>query len=249
MLAAAYARKLSPEADRLVISLNLLPHLWQAGVLGGRHYTVLLNRSPLELLHAQLDRASTLHPQSPTLSDFRADAAVIAAEETALRGAHALVTPHAAVATYCRTQYGATVEQLDWSMPPQRAAEDARDSRRAVLFPASALGRKGAYEVRAACHALGLPVRVLGQASEGASFWAGVDASPADRRNPWSGVACVVLPAFVEHRPRLLLQALARGLPVLCSEECGLPADTPGVQIIRAGDEAALTAALASALA
>jgi hypothetical protein len=118
-----------------------------------------------------------------------------------------------------------------------------------VLFPASALGRKGAYEVRAACRALGLPVRVMGQASEGAGFWSDVDASPADRRDPWAGITCVVLPAFVEHRPRLLLQALARGLPVLCSEECGLPADTPGVQLIRAGDETGLTAALATALA
>jgi VanW like protein len=249
MLAEAYARKLSPEADHLVISLNLLPHLWQAGVLGGRHYTVLLNRSPLELLHAQLDRACTLHPQSPTLGDFRADAAVIAAEAAALQGAHALVTPHAAVAAYCRTRYGAAVERLDWSMPPQRTAEDARVSQGAVLFPVSALGRKGAYEVRAACRTLGLPVRVLGQASEGADFWSGVDATPAERRDPWAGVACVALPAFVEHRPRLLLQALARGLPVLCSEECGLPADTPGVRIIPAGDAAALTAALAGVVA
>ena len=35
MLASAYVRKLAPEADRLVISLNLLPHLRNAGVLGG----------------------------------------------------------------------------------------------------------------------------------------------------------------------------------------------------------------------
>ncbi|MGE3650949.1 MAG: VanW family protein [Reyranellaceae bacterium] len=245
MLADAYARKLSPEADRLVIALNLLPHLWQAGVLGGRHYTVLLNRSPLSLLHAQLDRAGALHPQSPTLGDFRADAALIAAEEAALQGAHALVTPHAAVAAHCRARYGAAVERLDWSMPAAHDARGSRTERGAVLFPASALGRKGAYVVRAACRALGLPVRVLGQASEGANFWSGVDAAPADRRDPWKGIACVVLPAFVEHRPRLLLQALARGLPVLCTAECGLPAGTPGVRIVRAGDEAELIAALA----
>lgn len=248
MLATAYAHKLAPEADRLVISLNLLPHLWEAGVLGGRHYTVLLNRSPLSMLHDQLDRAHTLHPESPTLADFRADASLIAAEDTALRGAHALVTPHAAVAAYCRGRYGAAIERLHWATPPARPAGDTPVLPGAVLFPASALGRKGAYEVRAVCRALGLPVRVLGQASEGAGFWTGVDASPADRRDPFAGVACVVLPAFVEHRPRLLLQALARGLPVICSEECGLPADTPGMRVVRAGDEAGLRAALAQAV-
>jgi len=245
MLAAAYARRLSPEADRLVISLNLLPHLWDAGVLGGRQYIVLLNRSPLGMLHTQLDRAHALHPQSPTLGDFRADPALMAAEEAALRSAHALVTPNAAVARYCRARYGAAVERLDWSMPTARNAASPSAPGRAVLFPASALGRKGAYEVRAACRALGLPVRVLGEASEGAGFWSGIDASPADRHDPWAGIACVVLPAFVEHRPRLLLQALARGLPVLCSAECGLPTSTPGLRIVRAGDAAHLTAALA----
>jgi len=247
-LASAYTRQVAPGADRLVISLNLLPHLWRAGVLGGRHYTVLLNRSPLSLLHAQLDRAHALHPESPTLGDFRADAALVAAEDAALQGAHALVTPHAAVATYCRAQYGGLVQQLDWFMPAARVGRDTPEDRGTVLFPASALGRKGAYEVRAACRSLGLPVRVLGQANEGAGFWSGVNAAPADRRDPWAGVACVVLPAFVEHRPRLLLQALARGVPVLCSEECGLSADTPGVRIIRAGDAATLTAELARVL-
>ena len=248
MLASAYARHLAFEADRLVISLNLLPHLWRAGVLGGRHYTVLLNRSPLSLLHAQLDRASALHPQSPTLSDFRADAALVEAEEEALRGAHALVTPHAAVAAYCRVRYGGLVEHLDWDIPQARDAKGSIEPRGAVLFPASALGRKGAYDVRAACRTLALPVRVLGQASESEGFWSGVDASPAERRDPWAGIACVVLPAFVEHRPRLLLEALARGVLVLCSEECGLSADTPGVRIVSAGDAVALTTALAQAV-
>lgn len=248
MLATAYARHLALDADRLVISLNLLPHLWRAGVLGGRHYSVLLNRSPLSLLHAQLDRAHALHPDSPTLADFRADAALVEAEEDALRGAHALVTPHAAVAAYCRARYGGLVQQLDWAIPQARNAGNPPESSGAVLFPASALGRKGAYEVRAACRALGLPVRVLGQAGEGVDFWSGIDASPADRRDPWTGVACVVLPAFVEHRPRLLLEALARGLPVLCSPECGLSADTPGVRIVPAGDDATLTTALAQTL-
>jgi hypothetical protein len=250
-LALTYARELAPQADRVVLPLNLLPHLWAAGALGGRRYTVLLNRSPLAMLHVQLDRARALHPHSATLGDFRADPALVAAEEQALRGAALLVTPHRAVALFCRAQYGVQVEQIDWQAPPAGPPVPAAGGTngRVVLFPASALGRKGAYEVREACRELGLAVRVLGTASEAAAFWGGIDARPVAGSDPWAGVACVALPAFVEHRPRLLLQARSRGLPVVCSEDCGLPAGLPGIHVVRAGAQAEITAALARAAA
>jgi hypothetical protein len=255
MLACAYARRLAPEMDRVTVSLNLLPHLWQNGVLAGRRVAVLLNRSPLALLHAQLDRAHALHPQSATLNDFRADPALLAAEHAALAAADCLVTPHLAVAHYCRAQFGDKVTQLPWQALPgreaaTRATQNPATRGGAVLFPASALGRKGAYEVREACRELKLPVRVLGQASEHEGFWRGMDASPADARDPWAGVACVALPAFVEHRPRLLLAARSRGLAVVCSEDCGLADDAQGgVHTVRAGHLPELTAALARAAA
>jgi len=245
-LAQACARSLAPAVDHVVVSLNLLPHLWRRGVLAGRRVSVLLNRSPLGLLHAQLDRARALHPQSPTLGDFRADAALVEAEEAALHGATTLITPHRAVAQFARARYAATVEQLEWQAAPPARAPGRGGS---VLFPASALGRKGAYELREACRELRLPVRVLGQATEEAAFWRGVETRAVDRRALWSDVACVALPAFVEHRPRLLLQAQARGLPVVCSSECGLPADLPGLYQVRAGVLPELVAALARAAA
>jgi hypothetical protein len=245
-LAQAFARGLAPEVDHLVVSLNLLPHLWRAGVLGGRRVSVLMNRSPLALLHQQLDRARALHPRSPTLGDFRADAALVAAEEAALRGAATLVTPHRAVAQFARANYTARIEQLEW-----QAASPREPARRggAVLFPASALGRKGAYELREACRELHLPVAVLGRAREDAAFWQGVQTREVNPRDPWREIACVALPAFVEHRPRLLLQARARGLPVVCSNECGLPGDLPGLTEVRAGAVPELVAALKRAAA
>jgi hypothetical protein len=263
-LARAYARDLVPEVDHVTVSLNLLPHLWASGALAGRRLTVLMNRSPLALLHAQLDRARSLHPESPTLGDFRAPAELLALEQQALAAADRLVTPHRAVARYCRAQYGEKVEQLDWRMPAGAAANasaasnttantatQARPPARrggAVLFPASALGRKGAYEVRDACRELKLPVLVWGQAREQDGFWDGVPVSAVDRRDPWAGVACVALPAFVEHRPRLLLQARARGLSVVCSEDCGLP-EQEALRTVRAGHLAEFTEALARAAA
>ncbi|MDB5807644.1 MAG: hypothetical protein JWN73_4966 [Betaproteobacteria bacterium] len=246
LLAQACARSLAPAVDHVVVSLNLLPHLWRSGVLAGRRVSVLLNRSPLALLHAQLDRACALHPQSPTLGDFRADAALVEAEEAALHEAAALITPHRAVAQFAAARYAAAVEQLEWLAPAPVQAAGRGGS---VLFPASALGRKGAYELREACRELRLPVRVLGQASEEAAFWRGIEMRAVDRRAFWSDVACVALPAFVEHRPRLLLQAQARGLPVVCSSDCGLPAGLPGLHQVRAGVLPELIAALARAAA
>ena len=295
-LAGSFARRLTHDIDQVVVALNLLPHLWRAGVLAGRRVTVLMNRSPLAMLHGQLDRAAALHPGSPTLHDFRAGADLVEAEEEALRAAALLVTPHQAVAGFARQRYAVPVAQLDWLLPqspvnelrrqqespqplphqplaqqtlaqqtawppaqrqqpapqqpspqqslplstwrqapPPRPAAPAAHAGGSILFPASALGRKGAYEVRAACLELDLEVRVLGQAREQPAFWRGVRMRPANRHDPFAEVACVVLPAFVEHRPRLLLQARSRGLPVICSADCGLPPDASGVRLVRAG--------------
>ena len=42
-------------------------------------------------------------------------------------------------------------------------------------------------------------------------------------RGDWlEGIDVVVLPAFVEHKPRRLLEAAARGTPVIASTACGL---------------------------
>lgn len=53
-LARHYAAKLSPECRHLVISQNLLPHLGEMGVLGGRTFDVLMERWPLEELQPRL---------------------------------------------------------------------------------------------------------------------------------------------------------------------------------------------------
>jgi hypothetical protein len=72
-----------------------LPALWVGGHLGGRTYDVLMTGFPMRTLQATLDRAAALHPESPTLADFRAAEDLVDAEERALAGARAIVTPHA----------------------------------------------------------------------------------------------------------------------------------------------------------
>ena len=52
-------------------------------------------------------------------------------------------------------------------------------------------------------------------------------------------VSVVVLPAYIEHQPRRLLECIARGVPVIATTACGLEM-TKGVINIPPGDVQAL---------
>jgi hypothetical protein len=237
-LARAYASRIPLDCRRLIVSLNLLPHLADSGALGGRHVTVLLNRSPLFLLHQQLDHAAKLYPHSPTIADFRADAALAQREQEALAKADLLVTPHAWLADQLRRLGFQCVELLPWAT----ANPQPHTHGRKILFPASGLARKGAYEVRDMCRELNLPLAVLGRAQENPGFWKGHDVTFVEKGpDLFLGIACVVLPAHVEHQPRLLLSALASGVPVICSPECGFVTHNfPELTIVPRGDAQSL---------
>ncbi len=235
-LAARFARGLPPEASHLVVGQTLLPHLWRAGALGGRTFDVLMTRLPLGALQTTLDRAASRWPGSRTLADFRAPASLLADETAALAAARQWITPHSAIARIA----GHRARKLAWDIPPLPETRPAGGHD--MLFPASTLGRKGAGELAAAARDLGVRVQLGGPLLEGAGCWQGVETVPA--RPAWAGVGAVVLPAWVEHQPRRLLQAVAAGVPVIASEACGLDG-VPGVVGVPAGDVAALTAALA----
>lgn len=245
-LAEAMARSLPIDLHRLVIAQNLLPALWRRGVLGGRRFEVLLTRLPLAELHARLDHAADGRRESPTLRDFRAEPWRVAAEQAALAAAERLITPHAALAAL----FPGRCERLPWVLPEPAAQPAAQPHHRRPLlaFPASTVGRKGAWELREALRLLGREVSlwVAGRPLEGPDFWRGLHVS--------EGTACparpdlFVLPAHVEHQPRALLAALARGIPVIASSACGL-GELPGVVTVPPGDPQALRAAISSVLA
>jgi hypothetical protein len=241
-LAAAYAARLSHHHTHLVIAQNLLPHLWLDGSLQGRSFDVLMERLPLAKLQAKLDAAAGRHPESPTLADFRASEAIVAAETAALAAADRLFTPHAAIAALDRRR---TV-LLDWA-PAKPMQAQARQGGRTVLFPASALGRKGAYALREAIYGLDIDLVVKGQARESLGFWGNLPARLLAVGEMPAEVAAVVLPALVEHQPRLLLAALAAGIPVIATQACGISA-RPGLTIVPEDNAAALNAALRQVL-
>jgi hypothetical protein len=234
-LSHAFARALPWDAGNLVLSQGLLPFLWRDGVLGGRTFEVWMTRLPLYALQGELDRAAVAHPQSRTLADFRVDDQLVEYEREALAAAARVVTPHARIAAL----FADRVDLLPWCLPTV-----SRPSRRgrALVVPASTLGRKGAYLLRSAMRALDyeVEIRVLGRELEGPGFWDGLAVShgpggPAGLE----GAAVVVLPAYVEHQPRALLAAAAAGVPVIASEACGLH-DVGGVITIPTGDAEAL---------
>jgi hypothetical protein len=239
LLADSFARKIPFTAEHLVISQNLLPYIWREGWLGGRTFDVLMTRLPLRELEHVLDRAAAEHPESRTLSDFRAPADLREAETGALAAARAWVTPHSRIAALA----GNRAVKLEWKMPATKIPWPRGHT---VVFPATTVARKGCYEMREMARRLGLRVRLGGHVIEDAGFWQDLEVSTAEA--DWMDDAgVVVLPAWVEHWPRRLLRALAAGVPVVASNGCGL-AGLPNLREFSAGDLPSLVAHVAEIL-
>lgn len=238
-LAEHYAARLSPLDTHLVISQNLLAHLWQLGVLQGRSFEVLMERLPLVILQARLDEAAGLYPQSPTLADFRAPSAIVEAETAALALAERFYTPHTEIAAL----HPERTDILPWALPKGPLG---RRGGRVVLFPASTLGRKGAYVLRDALDGLDIDLVVSGRAIETTGFWGSLAVRTLEGPRP-NELAAVVLPALVEHQPRVLLWALESGIPVIATAACGI-LPRPGLIVVPQNDPSALRAALEKAL-
>jgi len=234
-LAASYAGALHYLDEHLVLTQELLPYLWDLGCLQGRSYDVMMTALPMREMQQRLNLAFARHPDSPTLNDFRAPAGLAEMELAALRQARKLITPHADVARLSRN-----CQLLAWraGKPRPRLAGSR------IIFPASTLGRKGAYELREAARVLDLRLFLLGPVLEAASFWDGIDVVPLDAKAHWlDEAAVVVLPAWSENRPARLLEALACGVAVIATPACGLPAQAC-LTLVDTGDVAALITAL-----
>lgn len=242
-LAASCAKNLPFDATHLVVQQNLLPFLWRAGILGGRTFDVLMTALPLKDLQQQLNFAASLHPQSKTLADFRAGDSLVEDETEALQNARKIITAHTAIAAL----FPERVELLEWKISPREKIAKKRSEKYTIVFPASTVGRKGCYELRAAIENLDVKILTLGANFEGENFWENFDVEKAN--SDWLALAdLVVLPAFIEHRPRCLLDAAARGVAVVASKNCGVEA-VAGIKTIEAGDADALRNEIKSSLA
>lgn len=228
-LARCYASQLSPSVTHLVVTLDLVPFLWDLGVLGGRTFDVLMTRHPMAELQGRLDRAFDLNQDRAQLVDFRAPKALIESEREALRVARRIIAVNASVMPLDRRRV-----QLSWLLPPPLPWIPGE----VLVFPGPVVARKGAYEVRESATQLGAPVRVIGRQLLGEQFWTGVRLLP-NEGNWLEGALAVVQPAVLEDKPRRLLQAIASGCPVIVTEACGLPPG-PLVHVVPEGDSRAV---------
>lgn len=216
-LAENYAKNLSYDVLHIVVQQNLLPFLWKNGALGGRTFDVLMNSLPMNEIQKRLDFAFSLHPESKTLSDFRGDESLIESESEALKNADKIITPHTEIGSL----FGKKVEVLDWQMPKAKEIKRAKNEKSTIVFPASTVGRKGCYELREAIRGLDIKLITLGANIESTDFWKGFDVEKG-AENWLEKADLVVLPAFIEHKPRRILQAVANKIPVIVSNSCGL---------------------------
>lgn len=229
-LAMSYAKNLRFNALHLVIQQNLLPFLWKIGVLGGRTFDVLMNALPMSEIQKRLDFAYSLHPESKTLADFRADESLIEAENEALQNAERIITPHTEIASL----FSDKAEILEWQIPKKQKLTKTNNEKFTIVFPASTVGRKGCYELKEAIRGLDVKLITPGAFIEGENFWHGFDVEKG--MNAWLEKAdLVALPAFIEHKPRRILQAVSNKIPVIASKSCGLE-NVEGITIIETGD-------------
>jgi len=212
-IAIAAARQIPIDSTHLVISQNLLPFILETGALGGRTFDVLMTRLPFEKLHERLDNAYLNHPESPTLKDFRAGKDLIELENKALTKARKIITPHSEIAEIFKNK----VVKLNWFIP---SSSNGQAKGNKVLFPASAVGRKGAYEIRRLATELQLNLTVSGRTIENDNFWN--DLKIEKLNGGFDQIGLVVYPTYIENQPRQILKAISKGIPVITTSACGL---------------------------
>jgi hypothetical protein len=212
-IARAISRKISIETTHVVISQNLLPFIFETGVLGGRTYDVLMTRLPIEHLQNKLDFVYSKYPNSLTLKDFRANGFIIELENKALLKASKVVSPHLEIAEIFKNK----IEFLNWDIPEYNRNEVNGNK---VLFPASVVGRKGAYEIKRLVKELKLELLIAGGAIEKEGFW---EDEKVERFNgDFNQVMMLIYPTSVEHQPRQILKAISKGIPIVTTSASGL---------------------------
>jgi hypothetical protein len=212
-IAFAAARKIPVESTHLVISQNLLPFLYESGVLGGRTFDVLMTRLPFEKLHEKLDTAFSKHQGSSTLRDFRANEKLVTLENKALNLARNIITPHSEIKELFKNK----AVHLAWHIPN---SIDKIGIGGKVLFPASAVGRKGAYEMKRLARELNFNFAFTGKVIESDNFWEDIDVEKFD--GDLNSIGLIVYPAHTENQPRQLLKAISYGIPVITTTSSGL---------------------------
>jgi hypothetical protein len=212
-IARQLARSIDYRARHLVVAQNWLPWLEKTGALGGRSFDVVMNRYPLAEIHRLLDTAAAELGPSETISDFRADPALVALETDLLGRARRIITPHHGIAALFPDQ----AMLLGWHQPDGVAQEAGTR----VAFLGPTIGRQRPDIARALTHSIEEPLVVFGPILE--PFWEGHRIEQRIMGPGWlEGIGSIIHPATMTHQPRKLLAAIASGVRIYATPECGL---------------------------
>jgi glycosyltransferase involved in cell wall biosynthesis len=232
-LAEQYQKSLDPRVKHIMVDISLLAPLWKSGALGGRTFSVLITRWPLNEIHRLFDEASQQFPTRKLLSDFRAPADLVNAETTALGHATEIVTAHPEIVRL----FPGRCFEMEWDV---RAGEHKTGNE--VIFIGPTMARKGCYEVRSAARELGLHLKVGGSSFENEDFWEDIDTGPL--ATDWISTAGLILaPSLMEDRPQALLKAYSMGIPIITTKETGIP-PADHVTFVPFGDSEAIKLAI-----
>lgn len=214
-LAQALARAIDYRAGHLVVAQAWLPWLDEAGALGGRSFDVVMSRYPMAEIHAALDAVAAETGASPTIADFRADPELVAREAELLGRARAIVTPHHGIAAL----FGDKAMRLAWHRP----APAARKAGDRIAFLGPTITRQRPDIARALAGSLKEPLIVFGAMLAGGDYWDNVAIERRAFGPGWlDDIGAILHPAALTAEPRRLLQAVANGVTVHATPECGL---------------------------
>jgi hypothetical protein len=245
-LARIFGKQINYDVEHLCVSQTLLPHLWRAGLMGGRTFDVLISRLPVTLLEKELDRAASLYPESRTLSEFRAPRWFAQAEEEALAAARTLITPHPQIAHLFTNS-----TLLEWKISKdKKPAEAIGQPRDLIVFFGPTLARKGAHAVREIVKQMGIRLTVVGSELEGDDFWRGLSVTHETAQHlRWERIHTVLQPSLFEFSPRQLLRAQTAGSRLLISPLSGIDEDhAKGIYHVPFGDTTAAIAVMKTIL-
>lgn len=130
-----------------------------------------------------------------------------------LTKARKIITPHSEIAEIFKNK----VVKLKGFIP---SSTNAHEKGKKVLFPASAIGRKGAYEIRRLAKELQLNLIISGRTIESANFWE--DLNTENFNGDFTQIGLIVYPTFIEKQPRQILKAISKRIPVITTSACGL---------------------------
>jgi len=238
-LASAVTCNLHVKHLNLVLTQDLLVPLWRSGTLAGRYFDVWIDALPVVEIQSRLDEAAKDNPAHLSLRDFRADNSFMDDERYALFGANKIITAHAEVARVLQN-WGLKVEKRNWQSPLLPIKNNiTHKNHLTFLFPASALARKGAQAVAEVARKFNAKVIILGTnpSVKDADIWRNVKWQKAyySDQTIWNKIDLVILPAIIEHNPRILLQALSMKFPVIATPACGIE-DQENLYLVKAGD-------------